>query len=412
MTELRSILRGAVPLGLLEVLSLLMALVTLPYLMRVLGPVAFGKYAFGVAAAGVLSACVDYGFNQFGPKAVSRITTDGEQRATIFWAIQYTKLQLAAAAVPALAGLAWVLGLHDNYAAVLPPAVAGVAASLLFPQWFLQGAQRYRTLAASAAAARVLAALATMVFVTSPNDAPLAVTLQACTGVVAGLLALCDGGYRVAIRWHKPARGGSRYYLRAGGPLFLSTAAVSAYTTAVPLVIALLATPATVGLFGAADKMRAAVQSIVASVGVAAFPQFSLWMKEDRARGLKAARKVLVLQCALAILAIAAMLMLAEPAILLAVGTSFLPAVPVAQVLVFCIFCTAVSNTLGMQIMLPLNMDRAFSGILSLCAAVGLLAVWLLCSRWQAMGVALAVLGTEALVALLMALTLWHRKVL
>lgn len=410
MTALRSILRGAAPLAVLELLSLLLALITLPYLMRVLGPTEFGRYAFGVAAGGVLGILVDWGFNQAGPRAVAR--AEAGTHARVFWTVQFARLQPVLVALPLLVLLAWLLGLLPAYGAVLLPALAAVLSALLFPQWFLQGLQRYRTVAMSMALARTAAAAATLALVNTADQAALAVWLQTGAGAVAGLLALADPAYRAAARFVRPRVKDCAHELRQATPLFLSTVAVSVYTICVPIIIGVLAAPAAVGYYSAGDKVRAAVQSLLAPIGVAAFPQFSRQMHGHRAEGLRAARRLLTLQVLLGLAASAAILVLAEPVIRRFVGEQFLPAVPAAQLLGLCIVAVGVSNTLGMQIMLPLEMERTFAAILGACAALGLLATALCCLWWQATGAAAAVLGTEVLVALAMAVTLRRRNIL
>jgi polysaccharide transporter, PST family len=187
--------------------------------------------------------------------------------------------------------------------------------------------------------------------------------------------------------------------------------AITSYTTAVPLLIGALTSPTTLGLFSAGDRIRAAVQSLLAPIGTAAFPHFSRWMQEDKMRGLGAARRMLGAQVGLALLAYAAIALLSRPVILLLVGESFLDAVPVAQVLGLCIVCTAISNTLGMQVMLALDMDRAFTRVLTVCAVFGLALTAIMAHEWHELGAASAVLTTEALVAGLMALVLWRHGV-
>lgn len=409
---IRQILRGALPLAALEAVSLLLALITLPYLMRVLAPAAFGQYAFGVAACGVLTMLVDYGFNQLGPKVVAREDEgNGGGRNAVFWAIQSAKLVIALLALPGLWIAASLLKVADEYGGILPAFTLTAASALLFPQWFLQGLLRLRTLAFALALARCISALATILLVRSPQQAPLAVALQVGTGALAGILALADGRYRRAIAWSRPRLADSRHWLREARGLFVSTLAIGTYSTAVPLLVGTLTNPTTLGLFSAGDKLRAAVQALLVPVGTAAFPRFARWFHEDRARGLAAARRLLVLQITLALVAATVICLSAKPAILLVVGPLFLPAVPVAQILSACIVCTAISNTLGVQIMLPLNMERQFTRILAASALFGLTVTIWWSSAWEEIGAASGVLATEIMVAGTMAWTLQRRGV-
>lgn len=406
------ILNGALPLTALEAVSLLLALVTVPYLMRVLGPAAFGQYAFGVAACGVLTLVVDYGFNQLGPKVVAR---EGEgnsgRRNAVFWQIQSAKLAVALLALPALWIAASLLKVTDEYGGMLPSIALAAASTLLFPQWFLHGLLRMRTCAFALALARSFSALTTILLVCSPEQVPFAVALQAGTGALAGIVALFDGRYRRAIAWSRPRWVVSRHWLREARGLFVSTLAIGTYSTAIPLLVGSLTNPTTLGIFSAGDKFRAAVQALLAPVGTAAFPRFALWIHEDRVRGLAAARRLLLLQVALALVVAAAIWFGARAAILLVVGPSFLPAVPVAQILSLCVVCTAISNTLGIQVMLPLDMERQFTRILAASALFGLVVTVWWSAAWQEIGAASAVLATEVMVAGTMAWTLRRRGV-
>lgn len=403
------VLRGAAPLAMLETLTLLLSFLLQPYLMRQLGPAPYGIYAVGIAAGGALAMVVDYGFNQLGPKEVAR--ADADAQPSIFWGIQTAKLLLALVGTPTLALLAWAGGLFDAYGSALVPALLGVAAAWCFPQWFVQGLQRYRILALSLSAARLTSAAATVAWVSGPRDVALAIGLQLMVGPLAGAGLLADAGVRKTMRFVRPARPQVKAWLKAGAPLFFSTAAISLYTTCTPLIVGVLASPAVVGLFSAADKARIAGQVLLQPLTAVALPQLSRSLRDDRRGGLAAAAQVLRLQVALALALAVAIVVGAEWLMRLLGGQPFVAAVPTARMLGACLVFTALTNALGVQVMLPLNMDRAFAAVLALGATCGVAAQILLVPRWQERGAGAAVLITEALIVLLMAATLRQRGV-
>jgi len=406
-----SILRGAAPLAALETLTMLLSVLLVPYLARTLGTAGFGRYAFGVAAAGAMGVLVDYGFNQLGLKEVARADAAGPERARIFWGIQRAKLLIAIAAIPVAAVAAWSLDLFAHYGSALGGALLGVVAALTFPAWYLQGQQRYRTLAASLSAARVACAAATLMWVRAPEDAVWAVVLQAGTAPLAGVFSLCDAGWRRSLAFQPAERTRTMAWLRNGGPLFVSTAAISMYTTCVPLILGILTSPATVGLFSVADKARVAGQTLLAPLTAAAFPALSRRVHDDRTRGLVAARQVMLVQVGVAVVATLAILLFAEPLMALFAGPSFGAAVPTMRILALCLVFTALTNALGIQVMLPLNMDRPFATILATAAGIGVATSWVLCPVWQDRGAAVAVLLTEVLIVVGLAGWLHHRGV-
>ncbi len=412
MNDLGGILRSAFPLAAVELGSLGLAFITLPLLIRVLGPAAFGQYVLGVAAALTLVAVIDYGFNQLGPKDVARAVDNASARAAVFWPIQRARALLAAVAIPVAALLAWMLNLHLDYGPVLLAAALAALSALAFPQWFLQGAQYNRTLAGSVAMGRAITAGATLAFVRQPSDAVLAVALQALTGLWAGLFALREPGYRASVRCWKEQGAGPLHYLKRAWPLFMACAAVTLYTSAVPLLLGVFSTTAVVAQFGLADRIRGAVQTLLVPVGIVAFPRFSVWLRDDPVQGLAAARRMLVLQATLGAGAAVLIALLAAPVIRVFAGDAFLDAEPVAQILGLCILFNGISNTLGMQVMLPLGCVRAFAWVFMATAAFALLAISWGCRTGGASGAATALVIAEALAALLMATYLLRRRLL
>lgn len=407
--RLAQALRGVAALTAQEALSLALALLLMPYLMRVLGPAEFGRYAVGVATAGVLVMVVDFGFDRLGPMAVARAAA--ADRGRVFWEIQAAKGLLAVAALPLFALAAWASGLAQRYGDVLWAAGLGALGSLVLAPWFLLGLQRHRTQARSLATARLACACATLLAVHTPADAALAVWLQVAVLPAAGALSWLDGEVRRAAAWHAPAWRDVHRLLREGALLFASTAAIAMYTTCVPLVLGALSTPLAVGLFSAADKARIAGQVLLQPITSAALPRLAHWMQQHPADGLAAARQLMRLQVGLALAGSALIWVVAEPFMRWVAGPQFLPAVTATRVLGLCLPFTALTNALGVQILLPLGHRRAFAAILVGAAACGLAAAALLAPRWGDRGAALAVLGTEVLIVVLMALALKRRGV-
>jgi len=69
------------------------------------------------------------------------------------------------------------------------------------------------------------------------------------------------------------------------------------------------------------------------------------------------------------------------------------------------------SNVLGYETMLPLNMEKEYSGVLLLAAVLNLLIIIPLIQLWGAEGVALSLMITETCITALMWIILKRRKV-
>ena len=112
--------------------------VTLPYLLRVLGPDMYGAIAFAQTIINYGTLIVDYGFNLTAPRDVAKSDEKGKQFSAIYFAkvILLIGVLLVGTIVVFISGMENILLLL----CVLPTLLGNV----FFPVWFFQGIQQMR----------------------------------------------------------------------------------------------------------------------------------------------------------------------------------------------------------------------------------------------------------------------------
>lgn len=396
-------------LGLVQIANYAIPLITLPYLTRILGTEAYGQVAFAQAVMAYFLLVTDYGFSWSATRKIAARRDDRVFVSRVFlgtWAAQWLLLVLSAG-VAAIAIFASdrMRGESALYAA----AFSAVLGNVLFPVWFLQGLERMREVAAIQVATRLLALLPLFTLVRVPEDAVVVLVIQGGAGVLGGLLSLCWIRQRRLIDWRWPSWRVLVQELREGGPLFGSRIAISLYTILVPLALGWMAGPVAVGYFALADKVRTAAQSCLTPLSQALFPRMShLYANDPEAAFVllkRSAFVVVLVSGAVSIL----LWWLADALVLLLAGPGFAPAAEVLRWVAFLPLVIGLSNLLGVQVMLPKQLNRPFNVILTSVGVVGLLIVWPLVDALQATGAAQTMLVTELLVTCSMGAFLWCR---
>jgi PST family polysaccharide transporter len=180
--------------------------------------------------------------------------------------------------------------------------------------------------------------------------------------------------------------------------LFLSTASVSLYTVGNAFILGLLTDPTAVGYYSAAERIVKAVLGLLGPIAQAAYPRFSRMASESKVLALQWGRRMLAVMGSLGLNLSLAVFAGAPLIVRTVLGPDYGPSVMVMQILAGVCFPIAVSNVLGIQIMVPFGKHEVFAVILLGAGLINTALGVLLAPIWQESGMAVAVLLTETFV--------------
>lgn len=377
-----------------------------------LGVEAYGKVAFAQVLVAYLILLVDYGFSWSTSRKIAAHRSDRNFISRTFVATFVAQWSLLLAA--ATLGLVIVLSLErlrvDLWLYVA--AFTSVVGTALFPIWFLQGLERLQSVAALQVLSRLLAVIPIFFFVKGPEDAVWVLIIGGAGTLMGGVGALWWMQRERLIDWVWPGWRAVRSELHEGASLFGSRVSISLYTTLVPLVLGWVAGPVALAYFNLADKLRKAAQSLITPLSQALFPRISYLVAAQDGSAFALIKRSLLAVLLIAGSSSLALWLLADWIVWVMGGDDFKAAATVLRWLAPVPLIIGLSNLLGVQIMLPKQMNRAFNGVLALSAVASLLIIWPLSERYAASGAAATILIVEAVVTVVMALVLWRRGLL
>ncbi|EEA04192.1 polysaccharide biosynthesis protein [Burkholderia sp. H160] len=403
--------QNIVALAILQAANLLLPLATFPYLLRVLRPGHFGAYVFAQAIVGYLVLLTEYGFNWSSTGHVARLQYDRYAVSKIFWATQGAKALIAVVCLAILLLAAFFVARLRELLPVLLATYPMVIGSVLFPQWLFQGLERMRLTTVSLLSARLLLLPLTFFLVRTPADTWIASLISSMSVVGAGVVASILIAKNRMIIPLMPSMADIIEALREGWHTFISTAAISLYTTTNSVLLGFMAGNVAVGYFGVADKIRNVAQAPLVPIANAIYPRVSALFSEDSDRAFALVRKMFYLAGSTMLLASVALWASAEPIVRIAVGPGYEPAVIVLKWMAPLPLLICLSNVLGVQLMLPLGMKKKVSEILIVSGLFNLVLLVPLVLIYSAQGAAMSALATEFLVTTSMALYLIKSKV-
>jgi len=373
-------------------------LITLPYLVRVLGPGKFGLLAFAQAFTQYFVILTDYGFNLTATRQIAIHRDDTKKVSEIFSVVMIIKFALMVVSFLLMAAIVLAVPMFHADWRVYFLTFLMVLGNVLFPVWFFQGMERMKYITVLNISAKFIAVVAIFVFVQKQSDYLIAAGIQSGGFVIAGLLGLFSLRRVAPLRSAFPSWRAIVETLREGWHVFISTGAISLYTSSNTFILGLVTNTVTVGYFSAADKLVRAVQGILTPVSQAIYPHINALARQSREAALTFITKSLKWLGLVSLMGSVLLFIAAEPLVMLVLGSQYAASIALLRWMAFLPFIIAMSNVFGMQTMLTFGMDRLVGRILLLAGLINLtIIVPLVCALGPA-GAAISLLIPETFV--------------
>ena len=414
MTPQKSRLReNIVSLVVLQGANYVLPLAIIPYLVRVLGPENFGLVAFAQAFIQYFVVLTEYGFNLSATRAVVLARDEPLKLSRLFSAVMAVKIGMMCAGFLLMLGIVALVPSfrHDYglYAAVY----LAVVGNVLFPVWLFQGLERMRQISVLTIAARLLVLGAIFMLVRQHDDFRTAAALQASGFLIAGILSWLVIPRITQLKICRPRLSEMRQVMADGWHVFVATIGGSVYNSSNVFFLGLLAAPAIVGYYAAAEKLIKALQSAIAPISQAVYPHVAGLLKRSRAEALRFLHKLLKLQGAGTLVISLALFAFAHPIALLLFGARYGESGDLIRIMSLIPFIIGLNNILGAQVLVQFGIGRLLSWSILLPALLHISLLYPTVEWLGANGVAALAVMTELLVLLIRSCGLlrWHRDI-
>lgn len=387
-------------LSLLQLANYIFPVITLPYLVRVLGPEKYGLINFAAAFSAYFVIITDYGFNLSATQEISVNRNDKEKVSEIFSSVLTIKIILFFLSSGIFFLIVNMFELFSNDAGLYSIMFIGVVGIVLFPLWVYQSVEQMKYILIINVAIRSVTVVSIFLLVKVENDYLLLAVIYTITQVMTGITGLFFAIRKFDLRYLFPSKVQLLEQLKKGWNLFLSSIWINLYTTSNVFILGLFAPNSVVGYYSAADKVRIAFQGILSSMSQSVFPYVNKLLAESYQKFLSFNRKLLKISVIIGIIISSSLFLFAEPIVKIVLGNEYSPSVIVLRIIAWLPLIIFLSNVFGIQTMLPLNYQKRFSQILFLAALINLMISFSIVPSYFEIGTAVSMLVTEIFVTL------------
>ncbi len=287
------LLSNFLSLSILQGANFILPLLSIPYLIRILGVELYGLLAFATAMNTYFLILSDYGFNLTATREISTQRDSKEKVIEIFSAVLTIKFLLMLFGLLILTIVVFLFDRFRENWEIYYLTFGMVVGQVLFPIWFFQGMEKMKYISILNILAKSIFLIAIFVYVNDKNDYYLVPFFNSLGFIFSGIISLIFIKKEFSISYKWQSFSTLKFYFKDGWHIFVSRIAVVLYTSSNILVLGLFTNNTMVGYYSIAQRVIAAISSLGAIINQAIFPYLSNKWKKSKQGYYVLFRKIL-----------------------------------------------------------------------------------------------------------------------
>lgn len=375
VTNNRSIIESFLSLSILNGLNLLLPLVTLPYLLRVIGPEKYGIYSFVYVIIQYLLLLSSYGFNFSATKQVSQYRDNINEVSRIYIGVITARLLLTFIGLILFSLISFYVLKSKEEFNVFEMGVGIVLGDIFIPVWLFQGMEKMRYLTLVNVISKIVFTILIFFVIISPEDYKYIILLNSLGYVAAGICSTIIVKRFFKINFFIPSWNDIWFQLRDGFHVSGSTLSMNLYRNSNIFILGLFANDASVGIYSAAEKLIKALQGILSPVAEALFPHlgYKFQKNKDVKDSVRQLNRFIRPYAVLLFFLFLLVLIFAPFLSNILLGKSFFDSIPLIRIMSLVIVVGGLNYVLGIVGLINLNKQSLFFRNVIISGVIGIL---------------------------------------
>lgn len=408
----KKLVKNISSLFLVQIANILLPMLSIPYVVRIIGPEKFGLINYSGAIVGYFVLLVNYAFNLTASRRIAQNKNDNKKINIIFNEVLGCQIILWIIAFCLFLICIFFIPVFQQNTKVFIVTFLITIACVFTPDWLYQGMGDLQRLAFFNLVTKVFLTAFIIFIIKKPTDffwQPLAMSI---VQIFVTFTSLKWAIFKYKLKIKLPDFYMLINVLNNDKTIFFSSIIISLYTTTNVVILGTLASKIEVGYFSAAQKFIILAQSIIVMpLTNALFPFIGGEFSQSKENGINTVKKIAPMIVTIMFLLGIFLLTFGTWFIGQFYGSSFQKSKIIFQLMAFIPFVISVSNLYGIQIMLNLKLDKVFFKITTTGAIISLLINALMVRYYGGFGAASAWLITELFITVSMGYYLYKKEI-
>ncbi len=380
-----------------QTLTLVLPLVTTPYLSRILGSEPIGIYSYTYSIVSYFLLFGSLGVSLYGQREIAYVNEDVKKRKKIFWEIIACRFVTMFIAILIYFIFLARIGEYAIYYRIWLIKLIAMAFDI---SWFFQGMEDFKKTVIRNVIVRLASVTLIFVFVKSPEDLIKYITIYSIADLV-GNLSL----WRYLPRYFKGIKIGKIkpfYHLHAIILLFIPQIANQVYNLLDKTMIGKIITDKSeVGFYEQGQKVIRVLLTVVTSLGIVMIPRMaSTFASGNKKQIIEYMKKSFKFVFFLAFPIVLGLVSVSKSFVPLFFGEGYDKVVTLLIVISPTIILTGMANVIGTQYLLPIKRQKEYTITITLGLVINFFLNYILINYYDSIGASIATVVSELIVVI------------
>ncbi len=401
-SEGKNILQNITHFGIYQIISYLVPLITIPYILRVIGVEKFGVISFALALIYYFRIIVEYGFSITGVQMIAQNPSNPQKQSKIVCNV--ITIQLIISIICALVLTLLIIFIKRiNFSKMVYIYTYGIVFGNIFLfLWFYIGSEKIKYLNVISSISKLIYIILILLLVKTEKDFIYIPMINSGTLLLAGIASMIILRYRFNIRFVRPDIRELIKYLKEGWYVFISNIGMNLYRNTNIIILGVLASDALVGIYSAGEKLIKAVQNMLSPITQTLYPYVSRMKVQNPKRLLYIFRYIIIIMSIIGGLLSLLTIGLAPTIARLIMGTTDKSLVLILRYASMVIMFGGINYVVGIIFMTNFNLKKEFSKSVIIVGVVNIIICFILTYFWKTVGTSISLTLSEMILLLLM----------
>ena len=374
-----------------QVLTLILPLITTPYISRVMGAERVGIYSYAYSIAYYFGLFILLGLNNYGNRTIAEVREDKEKLSKTFWSIYAMQLLLGIIIVAIY--LLYCIFISQNQLMSLIQLIYLVSV-MLDINWFFFGLEQFKLTVTRNTIVKILTVMSIICFVKNVDDLYIYAIIMV-TGPLISQLYLWVF-LRKYITLSKIGWNDIVQHIIPNLTLFIPVIAISLYTTMAKILLGSMSNMTEVGYFESANKLTIIPSMAISALGTVMLPRISNMIAHGQHNEtMQYLQKSLIISVFLSISMALGLSAVSKEFVPFFYGEGFAKCEILIPILILSAIFVSWANVIRTQYLIPYKKDKIYIQSVFLGAVFNIFINVLLIPMFQSVGAALGSLCAE-----------------